>query len=147
MIDAGPRVQQGELTEAGPIKNVAGQYKPAKVKMTVGAEADNVINVALVFQTENGVTVNCATGAQVYLSSDAAGDTIEGSGPDAWAIGTNGIFLKNGGDSLISGYIVSESTGLADLNLTHAGADTFYLCVIVDGRRFVSSVITFDATT
>ena len=146
-IEVGPKEFRGEVTMSGVQKNVAGQFKATKVKFTVGAEAANVINVNMVFQTENGTPVNVRTGCPIYLSSDASGDTIETSGPDSWAAGTNGIFIKNGGDSLISGMIFSEVNGQADLALTHAGADTFYVNALVDGRIFTSGAVTMDATT
>jgi hypothetical protein len=146
-IQVGPMEFRGEVTQSGPVRNVAGQYKPAKVTFVIGAEAANVMNIAFTFRTENDVPVNVRTAALLYLSSDANGDTKEGSGPDSWAIGTDGIFFPDGSDSLISGVLVSEVTGKADLNLTHAGADTFYVNVIVDGRVFTSGAMTFDATT
>jgi len=145
--NAGRQVFMGEVTLAGQLKNRKGQLKAQKVSFVVGAEALNVINVAMTFQAEDGSPVNVRTGAPAYLSSDANGDTIEGSGPDSWAIGTSGIFIANGGDSKISGMLYSEASGAADLSLTHAGADTFYLNVLVDGKIFTSGAITMDATT
>lgn len=121
---------------------------PSKVSFTVGAEAANVINVAIQLQGADDVDIDGKAAVQMYLSSDSAGVTIEGSGPDSWAIGTDGIFIANGGDSLISGLLVSEADGDIDMNLTHAGADTFYMNVITpDGAVHTSGAITFDATT
>ena len=119
-----------------------------EVTITVGTEAANVINVAIQLKAQDGTDIAHRAALKMYLSSDANGDTIETSGPDSWAIGTDGILLPDGGDSLISGVIISESDGDIDINMTHSGADTFYLNVVTpDGTIHTSGAITFDATT
>lgn len=139
-------------------KNFTGQVKfehqptisgnPEDAKFTIGAESANVINVGIQLKDANGIDVKCRCYVPFFLSSDANGDTIEGSGPDSWAIGTDGILLPDGGDSLISGIALSEADGDIDINLTHAGADTFYLHVVLpNGKLKSSGAITFDATT
>ena len=125
----------------------AGKKKAVSASFTVGTEAANVINVAVQLKSHDGSDIAYRAGMPIYLSSDANGDTIEGSGPDSWAIGTDGILLPDGGDSLISGVVISESDGDIDINMTHAGADTFYLNVVVDGVVYTSGAITFDETT
>lgn len=122
---------------------------PATASFTIGTEAANVINVGIQLKDGLGQDLNHRCGLKMYLSSDANGDTIEGSGPDSWAIGTDGILLKDGGDSLISGILISESDGDIDLNMTHVGADTFYLNLVMPGTgKVVTSVaITFDAAS
>jgi hypothetical protein len=120
----------------------------ANAVFTIGTEAANVINVGIQLNDANGVALAKRAGLKMYLSSDANGDTIEGSGPDTWAIGTDGIFLPDGGDSLISGILISEADGDIDLDLEHAGADTFYMNIVMpNGDIVTSDAITFDATT
>jgi len=121
--------------------------KVASASIVVGAEAANVINVAVQLKSADGKDVAYRAGMGFYLSSDADGDTIEASGPDSWAIGTDGILLPDGGDSLISGVVISEVDGDIDIDMTHSGADTFYLNLLVDGEVYTSDAITFDATT
>lgn len=147
MIHAGNQMFTGEVTLGGQQKNLAGKCKATKASFVVGAEAANVINVAIKLLSEDGTPVNIRTAVPFYLSSDATGDTLEGSGPDTIAIGTDGVLIKSGGDSLITGTLVSEVDGDIDVNLTHAGADTFYLNLVIDGRVFTSGAITMDATT
>jgi len=82
----------------------------------------------------------------MYLSSDATGDTLEGTAPDSIAIKTNGLFLPNGSDSVVDGVIYTTITGLADLDITEAtGADTVYMNVEIDGVVYTSAAITFAA--
>jgi len=122
--------------------------KVASVAYTIGTEAANVINVGLQLNDAEGNAIAAIAALNFYLSSDAAGKDIESSGPDSIAIGTDGSLYMSGGDSLIAGLMVSEADGDIDLDLTHAGADTFYFCTILpDGSVAVSSAITFDATT
>jgi len=116
--------------------------------ITVGTEAANVINVGIQLTDASGDATAAANALDFYLSSDSAGQTLETSGPDAIAIGTDGVLIKNGSDSLISGKVISEADGDIDLDLTHAGADAFYLNLILpNGKIATSGVITFDATT
>lgn len=120
----------------------------ANAVFTVGAEAANEINVAIQLNDAAGTAMAVKSGLRMYLSSDAAGVTIEGSGPDSWAIGTDGILIRDGGDSLISGFLISEADGDIDIDLTHVGADTFYMNVVLpNGSIVTSGAITFDATT
>jgi hypothetical protein len=119
----------------------------ASASFVVGAETANVINVGIQLKARDGTDVAYRAGMSFYLSSDANGDTIESSGVDSWAIGTDGILIPDGGDSLVSGVVISEVDGDIDIDMTHAGADTFYLNLLVDGEVYTSAVITFDATT
>lgn len=120
----------------------------ATATFTVGTETTNVINVAIQLKDANGVDMTAISSIGMYLSSDAAGVAIEASGPDSWVIGTDGILLPDGSDSLISGVLISEADGDIDINLTHVGADTFYMNVIMpNGSISTSAVITFDSDT
>jgi len=119
----------------------------ASASFVVGAEAANVINVGIQLKAQDGSDIAYRAGMGFYLSSDANGDTIEANGPDSWAIGTDGILLPDGGDSLISGVVISEVDGDIDIDMTHSGADTLYLNLLVDGEVYTSDAITFDATT
>lgn len=115
---------------------------------TIGAEAANVINVAVaVTSSVTGKSTAQAVGLPFYLSSDAAGQVLEGTGPTSIAVGTNGVTIPSGGDSVVTGTVVTETTGLVDLDLTlSSGADTFYLNLVMpDGRIMTSGAITFAA--
>jgi len=118
-------------------------------EFTIGTEAANVINVAI--QLVGGVygrDVDRAMCLKWYLSSDSAGQVLEATGPDAIAIGTDGMLMKSGGDSVVQGDLTFETDGDADLDITKSGADTFYLNLVMpDGNILTSDAITFDATT
>jgi hypothetical protein len=83
-----------------------------------------------------------------YLTSDAAGVTLEGTGPTTIVAGTDGFLIANGEDSVISGSVTSEADGDADFLLTIATVDTYYLNVVLpDGSISISGAITFTSTT
>ena len=125
----------------------AGLPKAESATFVIGAEAADVINVAVQLLDSTGTAI--AYKAKLngcYLSSDAAGDALEATAPDAIAIGTDGSIFKSGGDSLHLFDLRSEVDGDIDLDITEAtGADTVYLNVVIDGVVYTSDAITFAA--
>ena len=122
--------------------------KVAGVTYTVGAEAANIINLGIQLTDGQGADIAAVAALSFYLSSDALGKDVEGTGPDTIAIGTDGSLYMSGGDSVIAGLMVSEADGDIDIDITKSGADTFYFCTILpDGSIDISAAITFDATT
>ena len=123
---------------------VSGFAPPADATFTIGAEAGNVINVAI--QLKDGAGDDLATRAAVgfYLSDDADGDTIVAAATSL-AIGTDGVAIENISNS--AGVLISEADGDIDLNIGDAsGAATYYLVLVMpSGELVVSSVITFAA--
>ena len=121
------------------VKQVSG------IGFVIGAEAANVINVGVQLQDYLGNSIARRAMLRCYLSDDANGDSIAATAPDTVAIGTDGVYIP-----LIAGKrfdLVTESTGHADIDITKAGADTFYLIVEVNGKIVASTAITTDATT
>ena len=119
--------------------------KIASATITVGAEAANVINVAIQLKDAAAADLARRGFVQAYLSDDANGDSIVATAPDTVAIGTDGLYIP-----LISAKrfdLVSEADGDIDINITKSGADTFYLVLIIGDKLTVSGAITFDATT
>lgn len=115
------------------------------VTFMVGAEASNVINVGLQFkgQSLGDGTERCNLFA--YLSDDANGDSIVAVAPSGGvAVGTDGLAIP-----LVAGKawnITSEADGDVDLNITHVGAKTCYLIVVLpNGGTVKSGAITFSA--
>jgi hypothetical protein len=118
---------------------------PFEVGFTVGAEATNVINVAIQLSDNNSAELTARACVYAYLSDDANGDTIAGTAPSGGvAIGTDGVADPVTADK--SFMLISESDGDIDLDITETGADTWYL-VVVDplGKLHVSDAITFAA--
>jgi hypothetical protein len=116
------------------------------VGFTIGAEAANVINVALQLKDANGDDLNERANVAAYLSADANGDAIAATAPDGGvAVGTDGLAIPVVASKAF--LLTSESDGDVDLNLTHAaGALTLYLIVVLPtGVLKASGAITFAA--
>lgn len=112
----------------------------------VGAEAANTINVAIQLKDDKtGLDLAARAAAGMYLSDDADGDSIAATAPSgAVAIGTDGILHDTGGGSKKVFLLVSEADGDIDVNITEAGAKTFYLVLVMpNGRLVPSGAITF----
>lgn len=110
---------------------------------TIGAEAGNVINVAIQLVDAKGAARAVHGGLLAYLSDDANGNSIVATAPSGGvAIGTDGLAIP-----LVAGkawLLVSEADGDIDLNITEAGAKTCYLVLVQpDGNLRVSGAITF----
>ena len=115
---------------------------PLKASITVGAEAGNVINVAVQLQDMNGNALANRASVLAYLSDDANGDSVAGTAPDTVAIGTDGLAIP-----LVAGkcfLLTSEADGDIDINEAEDGADTWYLVLVLPhGPLVVSDAITF----
>ncbi len=110
----------------------------------IGAQGGDVINVAVQLNDSAGDPLAVRGSVFAYLSDDANGDSIAATAPDGGvAIGTDGLAIP-----LVAGkafQLVSEADGDIDLNITEAGAETWYLILVMpDGRRVASDAITFS---
>jgi len=110
----------------------------------IGSEAGNAINVGVQLNDAAGAPLAVRGSVFAYLSDDANGDTLAGTAPSGGvAIGTDGLAIP-----LVAGkafQLVSEADGDIDINITEAGADTWYLVLVMpDGRRVASGAITFS---
>lgn len=116
-----------------------GMGTPAIV---VGAQAGDIINVAVQLKTVAGADLAVRGSVLAYLSDDANGDSVAGTAPDTVAIGTDGLAIP-----LVAGkafLLVSEADGDIDLNITEDGVDTWYLILVMpNGRLVASDAITF----
>jgi hypothetical protein len=116
----------------------------ADVDFTIGAEAANVINVALQLNDANGAAVAEAMNVQVFLSDNATGLDVTGTAPDGGiAIGTDGDIIGSL-TANIALMLQSEADGDIDIDITESGTDTWYLVVVLpSGKHVVSGAITF----
>lgn len=113
---------------------------------TIGAEAVNVINVAIQLNKADGNPATMRHTVFAYLSDDPEGDDLTATAPDGgWAIGTDGVLIPVVASK--AAHLVAEDDGDIDINITHAGgAKTWYLCIVhPSGKMTVSSAITFAA--
>lgn len=111
--------------------------------ISVGAEAANVINVAVELSDGNGSAISTAAVVNFYLANDASGQTATTTAPNGGiAIGTDGVMIEWAAN--LSGLLVSEADGGIDINLTHSSTGTWYLVVVLpSGERVISEAITF----
>lgn len=128
-------------TKATARSNLGVYEKLGAPAIVVGAEAATVINVAIQLKDSAGADLAVRGSVLAYVSDDAAGDSVAATAPDTVAIGTDGLAIP-----LVAGkafLLTSEADGDIDLNFTNAGADTFYLILVMpDGKLVPSGAIT-----
>jgi hypothetical protein len=117
------------------------------VDFSIAAEDSNaIITTITVKSAVTGKSMGRAVGLPFYISSDSAGQTLEAGTDLTPTADTNGLIIVDGGDSKVAGYIVTETTGLMGFKIADAGADTYYINLIMpDGRIETSGAITLAA--
>jgi hypothetical protein len=120
-----------------------GPFAVAYATVVAGAESTNVVNVAIQLQDGAGNDIAQRATVYAYLSDDANGDSIVATAPSGGvAIGTDGVADPVTANK--SFFLSSESDGDIDIDVTEAGADTFYLVLVLpNGTHVVSNVLTF----
>ena len=113
------------------------------VQFTIGAEAANVINVALQLVDGNGNALAQQVGFYAWLS-DTALAAVATTVPDGdVAIGTNGLIVEEFTTDA-SFQLLTDANGELDLDIGESLVDTWYLNVLLPGGAVVSSdAITF----
>ena len=115
---------------------------PTSASFTVGAEAGDVINVAVQLKGIGGADLNVRSTLSFYLSADANGDGIGTAPSSGIAIGTDGLMSEFTAN--LAGLVTSEADGDIDINFSEAGALTLYLVLVLpNGKRAISGAITF----
>lgn len=131
----------GRLLAKGTI--TAADITTMSATFTVGTEATNAINVAV--QLKDGAGVNQAVRKALpwYLSSASTGATKLGTAPNSGtAIGTAGSLIEWTAE--LSGLMIFDATGAANIDITDSGTPTMYLVVVLpNGSLAVSGAITF----
>lgn len=127
-----------------PPKDTASN-KVLHADMTVGAEATNVINVAVQLEWAHGAAIDRRASVLAYLSDDANGDSVIATAHSSVAIGTDGLAMELITDKVF--LLTSESDGDIDIDITQStGAKTAYLVVVLpSGDLVVSDAITHAA--
>lgn len=122
---------------------VDGYISPTAATITVGTENTNVINVAIQLTDGNGDDLANAAAVYFYLSDDSGGDGISGTAPTGGvAIGTDGKIAEVVANKC--GWLISETDGDIDVDITDTGTPTFYLVLVLpSGKVVVSDAITF----
>ena len=131
------------IIQGGTVIEDALSRSVQDVSMTIGAEAGDVINVAIQMK-EGDKDANERVRGEFYLSDDASGDSVAATAPSGGlAIGTDGVILtEHTANKHFTA--ISESDGDIDIDITEVGADTWYLIAALnDGRLIASAAITF----
>lgn len=133
-----------DLASKATSRSNLGVYeKMGTPAFVIGAQAGDVINVGIQLKDSAAADLAVRGALFAYLSDDANGDSVAGTAPDGGvAIGTDGVAIP-----IVAGkafQLVSEADGDIDLNITEAGADTWYLILVMpDGKLVASNAITF----
>ncbi len=110
--------------------------------ITPGAEATNVVNVAIIAKSDhnqNALAVPCAF--DFYFSDASTGIGVVATAPSGTvAIGANGIVMDlTGAKKIFRG--ITTAAGLFDINITEAGAKTMYVIVIAPNGKLIPSTL------
>lgn len=144
---AGALLAASNLSDLGSLatarSNLGVAEKMGTPTIVVGTQAGDAINVTVQLKDSDG-DLGVRGSLFAYLSDDANGDSIAGTAPDGgWAIGTDGLLIPDVTGK--SARLVSEADGDIDITITEAGADTWYLILVMpDGRLVASDAITFS---
>lgn len=125
--------------------NKSVQIKTYDVVITVGAEAADVINVAIQLNDPEGKALEEVGVVDWYFAADAAGLTpLTVAHDGGTAIGADGALIEVVAN--LSGKMISEADGDIDIDIEDAGAFTSYLVIILPcGGLVISDVITHAA--
>ena len=108
------------------------------VSFSVGAEASNVITVAVqLLNAGSDPSESFAVG--YYLSSDSVGDAMA-TDPGTVAAGTDGTVIVEWADD-VTGLVKSETDGDIDIAVTHTGTTGYYLNIVLPNGRVKTSAI------
>lgn len=123
---------------------VAVEVTALGVAFVVGAEDNDVINVAIQVNDGHGDPVEVSKALHFYLANDAGGGVPTETDPDG------GIVTGSAGGAIVfssdpaAGILISEDDGSVDIDIEESGAGTWYLVVVLpNGSLAVSGAITF----
>lgn len=119
----------------------------ADASFVIGAEAGgNEITVSIQLKDAAGDDLATAAALLAFLSDNSSGLDVSADAPSGGvAAGTDGSIVKEHTAELAF-WLQSEADGDIDLVITEAGADTWYLVLVMpNGSLVVSDAITFAA--
>lgn len=117
----------------------------AGATIVVGADAGTTVAVTIQFTDAAGADMATPVAVPWYYATDALGlDAMTVAHDGGTAIGVDGALIESVDN--LSGLIISEADGDADIVATDAGAFTSYLVLVMpNGSLVVSAVMTHDA--
>ena len=148
-----PKKDKDRLNAMGPAANLISKKLGTQVDdmvnavdgtpaFTVGAEAANVINVAVVVKDLNGSAVATKRKVYAWLSATAGAVVVTTAPTGGVAVGTDGTVISSP-QANKEVNIITTAAGKFDLNVTDTGTPTFYLNIETQGQVFSSPAITF----
>ena len=115
---------------------------PYGATFVIGAEAGNVINVAIQLNNSEGNALKQRGTIMGYLSNNADGDDLATAPDGGIAIGTDGLLIETVANQAFM--MTSEATGEIDVDISETGTPTFYIVLVMaSGERVISDAITF----
>jgi len=129
-----------KLDAATEIQLSAPSVNVYHAAITVGAKATtSIMNVAIqINEGDESTAVAEAIAFHLYLSSDSAGQTVDGAPSGGFAVGTDGtIIIEHTADVLA--LCVTEADGDFDINITDTASITTYVNVVLPSGQIVTS--------
>lgn len=125
----------GTLVTATAAEINAGVLGGVASMTTATTPASGTCAVQLVFKDADGVTMAVPTGGMLYISEVATGLTNDPV--DGLAVLTNGALdeLVTGGASIYT----TDAAGLLGVTITHSGADSFWIVVVLPSGKLLIS--------
>jgi len=133
------------LCDQAATKELLAKLGVIGATFTVGAEAANVIGVAIQLNDAYGNAIAVPSGVTICLFADAAGAGLNAQDYTTVAGGTDGWAVEVVADKVLAAG--SEADGDIDIDITlSSGAATCYLGVLLaDGSWAISGAITHAA--
>jgi len=121
--------------------NKSVEAKTFDVVATIGAEAANVIDVAVQLNDTEGVALSEVGVVDFYLSSDALGE-VPVAATTSLAAGAAGAVLEFIANT--AGKLITDDVGLVNLAIGDVGVATYYLIIELPmGGKKIIGPITF----
>ena len=138
-------IEQGFSGQSNGLYNILKWMNnvPCGATITVGAEATNVINVAIQLTDYLGEDIAAPACIKAYCCTTSAGTTKETT-----TVSTEAAIKTDGELTVVTAKteynLLSEADGDIDIDFTDTGTNSFYLALVLPtGKIVVSDVITF----
>jgi hypothetical protein len=121
------------------------EAQPYGARFTVGAEATNAIITEIQLLDREGTPLTKSVMVPWYIAGTATGLTIGTAASGAVAIANSrGLLIAS--VTKLAGYLVTNSSGRADISITEAGALTSHLVLVMQsGQLAISGAIAHAA--
>lgn len=131
------------IRRVGANKSPFAAGKVGRVAFSVGTEAADIIIVTVTAYDQNKLNpVAERVALKYYLSNNANGDGLATVPTGGIAVSVDGTVIEDVTD--LSGFLVTNASGVCKIAITDSGTPTLYLIVVLpDGTLQKSGAITF----